>query len=29
MKHLQEIEGENKKVMLEGFPKTRIQGLAL
>ena len=28
-KHLQELEAENKNFILEGFPKTRLQGLAL
>ena len=28
-KHLVELEKEKKNVILEGFPKTRVQGLAL
>ena len=28
-KHLDDLEREKKNVILEGFPKTRVQGLAL
>jgi len=28
-KHIENLEKENKSFVLEGFPKTRVQGLAL